>query len=166
MILFLLLLIAAYVLVGVYAYQNTWTHDMWLFQWHWTGVSAWWPVVLTAVAIGALFLLYMIYAGAVHGVRYGSIRRRAATHESTIVDLRRDNTRLREENARLRGELRGVTATPAETMPARAAVPTRDEVARDGAPARDGATAAGYRPQPTVGERVRSFFTGRQPSQY
>lgn len=170
MILFLLLLIAAYVLVGVYAYQNTGTHDMWLFNWHWAGVSAWWPVVLTAVGIGALFLLYMIYAGAVHGVRYGSIRRRVTTHESTIGDLRRDNTRLREENARLRGELRGVTATPTETMPARTTVPTRDDtVTRDGAPARDGAPtarSADYRPQATVGERVRGFLTGRQPSEY
>jgi hypothetical protein len=166
MILFLLLLIVAYVLVGVYAYQNTWTHDMWVFNWHWTGVSAWWPVVLAAVGIGALFLLYMIYAGAVHGVRYGSIRRRVLTHESTIGDLRRDNTRLREENARLRGELRGVTTAPG-TMPAgTTAVPARDDAARDGAPARDAAPAAGYQPQPTVGERVRSFFTGRQPSGY
>src|SRR5207302_2037701 len=39
MILFLLLLIAAYVLVGVYAYQNPWTHDMWLLNWHWSGAG-------------------------------------------------------------------------------------------------------------------------------
>jgi len=176
MILFLLLLIAAYVLVGVYAYQNAWTHDMWLLNWHWSGVSAWWPVVLATVAIGVLFLLYMIYAGAVHGVRYGSIRRRVATHESTIADIRRDNTRLREENARLRGELRGVTTAPAgaATMPARTTtVPDREEtVSRDGTPLRDGTPTttprtAGYRPaQPSFGDRVRSFFKGREPADY
>lgn len=118
MILFLLLLIAAYVLVGAYAYQNPWTHDLTLFGWHWAGVPAWWPVVLASVAIGVLFLLYMLYAGLVHGVRYGSVRRRVLTHESTISDLRTETTRLREENARLRGQLRGGATGPAAGVPA------------------------------------------------
>lgn len=121
MILFLLLLIAAYALVGAYAYQNPWTHDITLFNWHWSGVAAWWPVVLASVAIGVLFLLYMMYAGLVHGVRYGSVRRRVVTHESTISDLRTETTRLREENARLRGQLRGVTASPATSVAGSAA---------------------------------------------
>src|SRR5436305_15331464 len=109
MILFLLLLIAAYVLVGVYAYQNAWTHDMWLLNWHWSGVSAWWPVVLATVAIGVLFLLYMIYAGAVHGLRYGPIRRPAATHDPPIAGIRRHNTRPREATATPPADLRPAT---------------------------------------------------------
>jgi len=56
MILFLLLLIVAGALVGLYAVQNTATHDVTLWQWHWSAVPDWVPVVLTAAVIGALFL--------------------------------------------------------------------------------------------------------------
>ncbi|HYM51744.1 MAG TPA: hypothetical protein VET65_14385 [Candidatus Limnocylindrales bacterium] len=182
MILFLLLLVAAYVVVGVYAYQNPWTHDMTLFTWHWSAVPAWGPVVLASVAIGVLFLLYMIYAGAVHGVRYGSVRRRVATHESTIADLRTDNTRLREENARLRGQLRGVTSAaeaPATAPVIASGAPAYTDRPASGEPAvvadqpasTDRSTmgsrvAPAYRPRPTFGERVRAFFGGREPSSY
>ena len=78
MILFLLLLIVAGALVAVYAAQNTATHDVTLWQWHWSAVPDWVPVVLTAAVIGALFLLYMLYSGMVHGVRVGSMRRRVS----------------------------------------------------------------------------------------
>ena len=132
MILFLLLLLAAYVLVGAYAYENTWTHDMTLFGWHWTGVAAWWPVVLASVGIGVLFLLYMMYAGVVHGVRYGSVRRQVRTRESTIGDLRTEHTRLREENARLRGQLRSLTSPPPAVEPAGMTTATAEGMGRDG----------------------------------
>ena len=112
MILFLLLLIVAAAIVAVYAASgNAGTHDVTLWQWHWSAVPDWVPVVLTAVVFGGLLLLYMIYSGMVHGVRVGSMRRRVTTRESAIIDLRRDNQRLREENARVRSELRGVAAT-------------------------------------------------------
>jgi hypothetical protein len=180
MILFLLLLVAAYFVVGLFAYQNPWTHDITLFNWHWSGAAAWWPVVLASVTIGVLFLLYMIYAGAVHGVRYGSVRRRVATHESTISDLKTESTRLREENARLRGQLRGATSAPVagtttpvdgsgapvysdravnDPRPARTMAPT------DGAPMESRATQP-YQARPTFADRVRTFFGGRQSSGY
>src|SRR5256885_10239854 len=108
MILFLILLIIAAVAVGVYATENTGTHDVTVWQWHWSAVPDWVPVVVTAAVVGGLFVLYMLYSGLVHGVRVGSMRRRVTTRESTINDLGRENQRLREENARVRSELRGM----------------------------------------------------------
>src|SRR3979411_2650659 len=129
MILFLLLLIVACGIVAVYAASgNAGTHDVTLWQWHWSAVPDWVPVVATAAVIGGLFLLYMLYSVLVHGVRCGSMRRRVTTRESTINDLRRENQRLREENARVRSELRGMDHGVAATSdrrlmetPARAA---------------------------------------------
>src|SRR4029077_9509394 len=113
MILFLLLLIAAVCVVAVYAVSgNAGTHDVTLWQWHWSAIPDWVPVVLTAAVFGGLLLLYMLYSGLVHGVRVGSMRRRVTTRESAITELRRENQRLREENARVRSELRGVSAPP------------------------------------------------------
>src|SRR6267378_2263914 len=108
MILFLILLLLAAAGVGLYATENTGTHDVTLWQWHWSAVPDWVPVVATAGVIGGLFLLYMLYSGLVHGVRVGSMRKRVTTRESTINDLGRENQRLREENARVRSELRGM----------------------------------------------------------
>src|ERR1700694_2173559 len=102
MILFLLLLIAACGVVAIYAASgNAGTHDVTLWQWHWSAVPDWVPVVLTAVIFGGLLLLYMIYSGLVRGVRVGSMRRRVTTRESAITDLRRDNHQVREETVRV-----------------------------------------------------------------
>jgi uncharacterized integral membrane protein len=161
MILFLLLLIVAGVVVAVYAAQNTATHDVTLWQWHWSAVPDWVPVVLTAAVIGALFLLYMLYSGMVHGVRVGSMRRRVSTREAAINDMREENQRLREENTRVRGELRGmdrgVAATRDETPREPVSTPAASEAPRSAAP---------YRPRATFGERVRAFFSGREPAGY
>jgi len=177
MLLFLILLIAAGVIVGFYAAQNTGAHDVTLFNWHWSAIPDWLPVVLAAAVIGGLFLLYMMYAGLAFGFRHGSLRRRITTHESAIGDLRTENQRLREENARVRAELRGVDrgmtgATAAAEAPAYSEAGTRtDRMAVDDAAARETArdpvrTTEPYRPRPTFGERVRAFFTGREPSGY
>jgi len=160
MILFLLLLIAAIGIVAIYAVGgNAGTHDITLWQWHWAAVPDWVPVVLTAVVFGGLLLLYMLYAGLVHGVRVGSMRRRVTTRESAISDLRRENQQLREENARVRSELHGmdpgVAATTADGEPA--AVTTAPDRPRGTAP---------YRPRATFGERVRAFFNGQEPAGY
>src|ERR1700675_1946968 len=122
MILFLLLLIAAYGIVAVFALSgNVGAHDVTLWQWHWSAVPDWVPVVLTAVVFGGLLVLYMLYSGLVHGVRVGSMRRRVTTRESAITDLRREHQRLREENARVRSGLHGmdpgVAATTADGEP-------------------------------------------------
>ena len=161
MILFLLLLIVAGVVVALYAAQNTASHDVTLLQWHWSAVPDWVPVVVAAAVIGGLFLLYMIYSGMVHGVRVGSMRRRVSTREAAINDMRAENQRLREENARVRSELRGMD---------RGVAATRDETRREPVPASEASeaprTAAPYRSRPTFGERVRAFFSGREPAGY
>src|SRR5438105_14419927 len=103
-----LLLIVAGAAVAVYASQNTATHDVTLWQWHWSAVPDWVPVVLAAAVVGALFLLYMLYSGLVHGVRVGSMRRRVTTRESALNDLRRENQRPPQANGRVRSQPPGV----------------------------------------------------------
>jgi uncharacterized integral membrane protein len=183
MILFLILLILAVGGVGLYATANTGTHDVTLWQWHWSAVPDWVPVVTTAAVIGALFLLYMAYSGLVHGVRVGSMRKRVSTRESTINDLRRENQRLREENARVRSELRGMDRGVAATSdraamtsdrgmvetPARDATPAYQDISPEPAAAGtavDRSRTAPYRPRASFGERVRAFFSGREPAGY
>ena len=179
MILFLLLLIAAAGIVAVYAVSgNAGTHDVTLWQWHWSAIPDWVPVVLTAAVFGGLFLLYMIYSGLVHGVRVGSMRRRVTTRESAITDLGRENARVRSE---LHGNQpapaweggrsvdRGVAATTGEGVdrePAGATTAADGEpVAATNAPDRPRRTAPN-RAQGTFGERVRAFFSGREPAGY
>ena len=169
MILFLILLVIVAAGVGLYATENTGTHDVILWQWHWSAVPDWVPVVVMAAVVGGLFVLYMVYSGLVHGVRVGSMRRRVTTRESTINDLRRENQRLREENARVRSELRGMDRGVAATSE-RGAMPAdqdtrREPVAPATAPDRPRA-ASPNRARPTFGERVRTFFSGREPAGY
>jgi len=175
MILFLILLVLAAAAVGLYATENTGTHDVTLWQWHWSAVPDWAPVVATAAVIGGLFLLYMLYSGMIHGVRVGSMRRRVTTRESTINDLRRDNQRLREENARVRSEMRGMdrgvaaTSDPAAMTPAEDPMPANNDISREPAAAGtsvDRSRTAPYRPRATFGKRVRAFFSGREPAGY
>src|SRR6266849_10211932 len=169
MILFLILLLLAAAGVGLYATENTGAHNVTLWQWHWSAAPDWVPVATTAAVIGGLFLLYMLYSGLVHGVRVGSMRRRVTTRESAITDLRRENQRLREENARVRSELhgmnRGVAATTGEGVDREPAGATtaadREPVAATNAPDRP-RRAAPHRAQGTFGERVRAFFSGRE----
>lgn len=169
MILFLLLLILAAIGLAIYATENTGVHTVTFWHWHWSVVD-WGPVVAAAAVVAALLLLYMIYSGLVHGVRLGSMRRRVSTREQAINDMRGENQRLREENARLR-------AQPSASQPIGAMGSTSRPVAADRNPNvnRDGTTAApsssrdtvpAYQAQPTFGERVRAFFSGRQPAGY
>jgi hypothetical protein len=141
-----------------------------LWQWHWSAVPDWVPVVLTAAVFGGLLLLYMIYSGLVHGVRVGSMRRRVSTRESAITELRRENQQLREENARVRSELhgmdRGIAATTGDREPVGAtSAADREPVAAASTPDRS-RSAAPYRPRATFGEKVRAFFSGREPAGY
>jgi len=179
MILFLLLLILALAVVGIYAAQNTGTQDITVLNLHFHSVANWLPVVGAAAVVAVLFILYMLYAGAVHGARTGSLRRRISTHESALNDLRKENQRLREENARMRSEMRGVdrgAAMAGEAKPVYNEAGQRnypsDEAQRSEMTAADAAradrprSAEPYQPRPSVGERVRSFFSGREPSGY
>jgi uncharacterized integral membrane protein len=166
MILFLLLLIVAGLAVALYAGQNTATHDVTLWQWHWSAVPDWLPVVLTAAVVGGLFLLYMLYSGVVHGVRVGSMRRRVTTRESALTDLRRENQRLREENARAKSELRGMDRGVAAASPTPAYGESRPQPVAASPAADRPRTPSPYRPRTTFGERVRAFLSGREPAGY
>src|SRR2546430_13998021 len=108
MILFLILLIIVAAGVGLYAMENTGSHDVTLWQWQWSAVPDWVPVVVAAAVIGGLFFLYMLYSRLGHGGHVGPMRRRGTTRGATINHLRRGNQGLRGEKARLRRELRGL----------------------------------------------------------
>jgi hypothetical protein len=97
----------------------------------------------------------MMYSGLVQGVRVGSMRRRVTTRESAIIELRRENQRLHEENARVRSELGGIAATTGDREPVGAT--TTPDRSRSAAP---------YRPGATFAEKVRAFFSGREPVGY
>src|SRR5919108_4606584 len=191
-LLFFLLLVAAGVALGFYSFQNVGGHPVNFLYWHWSSIPEWVPVLAAAVVFGGIMLLYLMWVGAVSGVRRGALRRRVVTHESTIGDLKTENQRLREENARLRSDLRQASATsrtePAATTPTE---PVTSESRGVGdyeqvptAGGREGTTAGGervaaaeandersgrqldYPRQPTFGERVRGFFGRREPSGY
>jgi len=176
MILFLILLLVAAAGVSLYASENNGTHDVTLWQWHWSAVPDWVPVVVTAAVIGGLFVLYMLYSGLVHGVRVGSMRRRVTTRESAISDLGRENQRLREENARVRSELRGIDRGVAATSDRRITetagrepMPADQDAKREPVAAdlpADRSRTTPYRPRASFAERVRAFFKGREPSGY
>ncbi len=155
MIVFLALLVLALLAVGLYAAQNTGTHEVTLWHAHWTGVADWVPVVMAAGMVAVLFLVYMLYAGARSGIRHGALRRRITTHEATISDLRKETQRLREENARLKSAIRNAPATapPVEADPP---APLAEPVGAGQAPA--------FSPEPSLGARVRSFLSGREPA--
>jgi uncharacterized integral membrane protein len=169
MILFLILLIIAAAVVGVYAVGNTGTHDVTFWQWQWSAVPDWLPVLVAAAVIAGLFVLYMLYSGLVHGVRVGSMRRRVTTRESEIIDLRRENQHLREENARVRSELRGMDRGMAAATPEPETMPASQDDDREpvmAAAAADRPRVMPYAARPTLGERVRSFLGGREPAGY
>jgi hypothetical protein len=105
MILFLLFLVIALAVGATYAIGNPGAHPVTFWQWHWSSVPDWAPVAITAALMAGLFVLYGLYAGLIHGVRVGSMRRRVSTRESTISELFAENERLRLENAKLRRQL-------------------------------------------------------------
>lgn len=165
MILFLILLLIAAGGVGIYAAGNPGTRDVTFWQWHWSAIPDWIPVMIAAAVVAALFLVYMLYSGLVHGVRVGSMRRRVTTRESAITELRVENQRLREENARVRSELmdRGLALTTERaTMPANPHA-EREPVATATAVDRPHVVASSH---PTFGERVRTFLGGTEPAGY
>ncbi len=155
MIVFLALLLLALLAVGLYAAQNAGTHDVTLWHAHWTGVADWVPVVIAAGLVAVLFLVYMMYAGARSGIRHGALRRRITTHEATIGELRKETQRLREENARLKSEVRNAQL---------AAPPVHGEEDAPQAEPMGAPQAPAYTAEPSLGERVRSFLSGREPA--
>jgi hypothetical protein len=110
---------------------------------------------MAAGLVAVLFLVYMLYAGARSGMRHGALRRRITTHEATISDLRTQTQRLREENARLKSEARSAQLA-GPRVEAEQGAPPMEPVGVRQAPA--------HTPEPSLGERVRSFLNGREPA--
>lgn len=161
MILFLILLILAMVAVGLYAAQNTATHDVTLGNYHWSGVADWVPAVVAAGVVVLLFLVYMVYAGTRSRMRHGALRRRITTHEGTIADLRKENQRLREENARLKSQTQSLRTPQPAAQPAEAALAATPA----GQPETPATSAEPDQPQASFGDRVRAFLNGRGPAE-
>jgi len=128
MLVLLLLLIVAFAAIGVFAAQNTGVMDVTLWQYHWTGIPQWLPVIAAAVGIAALFLLSMALADLLTGLRHGSIRRRISEHEAGIRDLRAENKSLREVNARLESEVQNLRALADRSVAATAAATEANRV--------------------------------------
>jgi hypothetical protein len=108
MIVLLLFLALDISLIGLYAAQNPGTEGfkLWLFQW--SGVPHWLPLAASAALVALMFIAYLSYSGVLAGVRSSFLRRHLNAHEATIDDLRSEVRHLRDENARLRGQLPGI----------------------------------------------------------
>jgi hypothetical protein len=100
MIVPLVLMILFFFVLGVYAAQNSGTHDVALFNLVWTQVPDWLPVVLSAAVMFVLMLLYAGYARLRHTMGRLTLRRRIDSNEAMITDLRAENERLRRDLGR------------------------------------------------------------------
>ena len=125
MLLFLILLIAAFAVIGVYAAQNPGVQDVNLWQYHWTGIPQWVPVATAALVIALLFMLYPVISSLLTGLRHGTLRRRIASHEAAMSDLQAENRSLREANTRLESEVKNLRSLADRSVAAGAAQPGR-----------------------------------------
>ncbi|MDQ6772924.1 MAG: hypothetical protein M3024_08050 [Candidatus Dormibacteraeota bacterium] len=97
MIVFLILLLVAVAVLGVFAFQNAQAEEITFLAFHWHHVPVWVPPVLTGGVVAALLILYMLYAGARHGLHSRGLRRTIGGHESSIEELQAEVGRLRSE---------------------------------------------------------------------
>jgi hypothetical protein len=164
MILLLILIILVFVLAGIFAAQNPGSHNVAFGPYHWNSAPDWLPVVAAAAIVAVLFLLYMAYSGMLTGIRHGFLRRRISSNEATINDLRTENERLREENARLRADARRGGRT-GETVSEPSASPSNGQVVNSrNQPEGEASDTTGS--GPTFSERVRAFFNRKESSGY
>jgi uncharacterized integral membrane protein len=96
---FLILLVIALLLLGIFVVQNSSTEQVSFLTFHWAGVPQWLPPVLAGGAVAILLVLYMLVAGGRRGIRQRGVRGRA---DSRISALESENERLRQELAELR----------------------------------------------------------------
>jgi uncharacterized integral membrane protein len=100
MIVSLVLMVLFFFVLGVFAAQNSGTHDFVLFNLVWSQVPLWVPAVLSAAVMFVLMLLYAGYARIRHTMGRLTLRRRIDSNEAMISDLRAENERLRGQVAR------------------------------------------------------------------
>lgn len=99
---FLIALLAAYVLLGVFVVQNGGAQDFSFlgYTWH---LATWAPTAVGVGVVSALMLLHMGTSGVGHRFRRYGHSRDLDEHRGLISDLRDENARLREELAAARG---------------------------------------------------------------
>lgn len=106
---FLIALLAAYVLLGVFVVQNGGFQDFTFlgYTWH---LATWAPTAVGVGVVSALMVLHMGTSGMGHRLRQYGHTRDLDEHRGLIADLRDENARLREELAAARGAAGGRTA--------------------------------------------------------
>lgn len=114
---FLLLILGGCAVAGlvIYAIQNSGPISVTFVSLHWTGVTAWFPVVAAAAAILVALGIYVLVAGAGWRLRHGHLRRVAAEHDARAERLDQENLTMREELAGRRA--RGEPETEAPVVP-------------------------------------------------
>lgn len=98
-VVFLILLMIALGLLGIFVAQNSGTEEVRFLAFHWAGVRQWVPPAIAGGAVAILLILYMLMASGRRGIRQRGLRGRA---ESKLADLQNENERLRQEVAELR----------------------------------------------------------------
>jgi hypothetical protein len=109
---YLILLLVVYALFGVFAVQDSGTHDFTLLGYTWN-LPLWAPTAVAIAAVSVLLLLHMSHAGLGSRFREIGYGRKIDEHRDRIDALRAENGRLREELAAARGEIRGAAAATA-----------------------------------------------------
>jgi uncharacterized integral membrane protein len=103
---YLIALLVVFVLFGVFAAQNGGTQDF-TFLGYTFHLQSWVPTAIGTGIVSALLMLHMGAAGLGHRFREIGHGRALHEHRGVIEDLRDENSRLREELAAARGEVRG-----------------------------------------------------------
>jgi uncharacterized integral membrane protein len=107
---YLIALLVAFILVGVFSVQNDSTQTFTLLSYTWN-LQTWVPTAIGSGVIAALLLLHMSHAGLGGRLRQIGHGRTLDEHRDVIDQMRVENSRLREELAAVKGEVRGAAAT-------------------------------------------------------
>ncbi len=107
---YLIALLVVFALFGVFAVQNDGTQTFTLLGYTWT-LQTWVPTAIGTGVVSALLLLHMSYAGLGHRIRELGHGRALGEHRDAIEELRAENSRLREELAAVKGEVRGAAVS-------------------------------------------------------
>lgn len=103
---YLILLLVVFAAFGVFAVQNNGTQDFAFLGTMWN-LPTWAPAAIGTIAMAVLLILHMSHAGLGSQIMRIGHDRAIGQHRGLISNLRDENTRLREELAASRGEVRG-----------------------------------------------------------
>jgi hypothetical protein len=106
---YVILLLVVFALLGVFSVQNGSTHDFSLLGYTWN-LPLWAPTAIGTAAASVLLMLHLSHAGLGSRFRDMVYGREIDEHRGRIDALRDENSRLREELAATRGEVRGAAA--------------------------------------------------------